>query len=78
MLSFYRSNSAGSAPSDKIKANYESIISKAKSPAGQTGGVVVLTHEINGYTMAMAQQGTVFLLPACPHAKSLFKRTESC
>lgn len=42
----------GAEPSASIKANYASIMSKSSQ------GVVVLTHEINGDTMHLAQEGT--------------------
>lgn len=45
---------AGPLPTASIDQNYASIISKGASPALETSGLIVLTHEINGWTMQEA------------------------
>lgn len=46
----------GPSPTASIIANYESLISQASSPALQTGGIVVLSHELNPNTEGMAMK----------------------
>lgn len=44
----------GSAPTSSIQANYNSIKSIGSSPAAQTGGVIVLDHELTVADMNLA------------------------
>jgi hypothetical protein len=46
----------GSAPTATIEANYASLFSKGASPAAETGGVIVLDHELTTPDMNMAIQ----------------------
>ena len=44
----------GPSPTASINKNYASIIASATSPALETGGIIVLSHEINGDTIQEA------------------------
>ncbi|THV04190.1 carbohydrate esterase family 4 protein [Dendrothele bispora CBS 962.96] len=45
---------AGGATPEKVDANYDDFINKAKNGAFDTAGGIILTHEIDNYTMSEA------------------------
>jgi peptidoglycan/xylan/chitin deacetylase (PgdA/CDA1 family) len=58
---------AGPLPTASIDQNYASIIAEGASPALQTSGILVLTHEINGWTMQEAMKEYPKIVAAFEH-----------
>lgn len=61
----------GTKPTATVVANYNSIISKGSSPAAQTGGIIVLEHELNNGTMDLVVQEYPALKKAWPNVVPL-------